>query len=174
MAMAQHRRRGRPVRGAKLLDRLAGSEHAKRRLRLMLQTLAGEITVEQACAELDLCPAAFFKLRTRTLQEMLAGLEPRQVGRPAEQVSPEQQRIEELTAQIGQLEIQLQAARVREELALAGLVGNKRPVRQDASSKGATSIPDIPREPVGSAPAQPGAGPAGTPDLKKTNQPPTG
>jgi hypothetical protein len=165
--------RGRPVKGAELVNNLDGSQHAKQRAALILQTLTGAVTIPQACEQLGIGEAAFHKLRARTLQEMVEGLEPRQVGRPAALVSPEQQQIEDLTAQIGQLQIQLQAARVREELALAGLIPNK-PRTRNASSNGATSSPDTPREPVGSVPANAGTGPAGTPDLKKTNQSPTG
>ena len=167
-----HKRRGRPGSGARLLDHLAGSEYAKQRLRLMLGTLAGQITVEQACAQLNIGEAVFFKLRTRRLQEMLAGLEPRTVGRPAEQAGPGQQRIEDLTAQIGQLEIQLQAARVREELALAGLVPRPRRPRREASPPTTPPSPDNNTHPVGSAGENPNA-PAGSADgaeLKKTNR----
>lgn len=164
--------RGRPVLGPELVNNLTGSQRAKQRAQVIIATLTGQMTIPQACVQLDICESAFHKLRTRTLQEMVEGLEPRQVGRPPGQVNPEQQRIDELTGQVGQLQFQLQAARVREELALAGLVPNKRRARRDASSNGATSIPDIDREPVGSAGGTDApAGPAGTPDLKKTNPP---
>lgn len=169
-------KRGRPVSGANLVNNLTGSQHAKRRVELVLQTITGQITIPQACAELNICASAFHKMRTRTLQEMVEGMEPRQVGRPAEQVGPEQQRIEELTAQIGQLEIQLQAARIREELALAGLVPNQRRSRKEATPVSPPSPPHDNVHPAGSAGAQNNdapAGPVGPPALKKTNQPPT-
>lgn len=168
-----HNRRGRPALGADLVNNLAGSPHAKRRAELIIQTLTGQITVEQACAQLHIGQAAFFKLRVRTLQEMVAGLEPRTVGRPPEHIAAEQQRIEDLTAQVGELEFQLQAARVREELALAGLVPQKRRSRKEASSTPTPSDPADDADPAGSAGARSSEAPAGPADLKKTNQPPT-
>ena len=41
---------GRKPQGVKLLTSLAGSDHARQRMRLFLETLAGEITVDVACA----------------------------------------------------------------------------------------------------------------------------
>ena len=167
--MGPQPRRGRPVLGAKLVDSLTGSPHAKQRLRLMLGTVAGQITVEQACAELNICQAAFFKLRTRTLQEMVEGLEPRQVGRPPQPVAPDQQRIEELTAHIGQLEIQLQAARIREDLALAGLAPQKPRARKEVSSATTPPTPDDAIHPADSAGALAREAPAGPMEQKKTS-----
>ena len=143
--------RGRPVTGVDLVNHLAGSEHAKRRVQLILQSLSGQVTIPQACAELNICESAFHKLRTRTLQEMVEGLEPRQVGRPPEHATPEQHRIEELTAQTEELEIQLQAARVREELALAGLVPRKCRSHKEPSSAAMPPNPDDNANPAGSA-----------------------
>ena len=169
-----HKRRGRPASGANLVNNLAGSPHAKRRAELILQTLTGQTPVEQACAELHIGQAAFFKLRARTLQEMVSGLEPRTVGRPPQHVAAEQQRIDELTARTAELEFQLQAARVREELALAGLVPQQRKPHQEASSAPTLPNPDDNADPAGSAGARSSDAPAGPADLKKTNQPPTG
>ena len=47
-------KRGRPVSGANLVNNLTGSQHAKRRVELVLQTITGQITIPQACAELNI------------------------------------------------------------------------------------------------------------------------
>ena len=47
-------RRGRKPLGAQLVDRLEGSEHAKIRLKVILETLAGRQTIPEACDELGI------------------------------------------------------------------------------------------------------------------------
>lgn len=108
---------GRPPKGPGLVDGLDGSEGAKRKLRVILETLAGERTVEQACEALGMGPAAFYKLRERTLRDAVSSLEPRRRGRPKKEKSPEEQRIEELERKLFDAEFELQAARIREEIA---------------------------------------------------------
>ena len=68
---------GRPPERTKLVEKAEGSEEAKRRLRLILETLSGERTVQSACDELEICQAMFYKLRTRFLQESVESLERR-------------------------------------------------------------------------------------------------
>lgn len=110
---------GRPPRGADLVDGCTGSREAKRRMKAILQTLAGKLQVREAAPGLGMCESAFYKLRDRTLQEAVEGLEVRPSGpRPAE-VSEADRRVEELEAQVVELERELKAARVREELAAA-------------------------------------------------------
>ena len=53
-------RAGRKPQGAALVAPLSGSEHAKRRLALFLQTFSGECTVSEACAELGIGESRFF------------------------------------------------------------------------------------------------------------------
>lgn len=111
--------RGRPPLGPKLVDRLEGSEHAKERLKILLETLNGEKTIEQACEELTIGEAMFHKLRSRFLQEAVELLEPRPVGRPRQEVDEAEKARAEYEQRLSELEIDLQAARVREEIALA-------------------------------------------------------
>jgi transposase-like protein len=94
-----------------------GSSFAKRRLKLIIDTLSGKTTIVEACEELGVNEAAFHKLRRRTLEESLAGLEPRKAGRPAEEKSPEAERVEELEEELRRLRYELEAARIREDLA---------------------------------------------------------
>jgi len=111
-------RKGRPAKGPKLVETLDGSEDAKRKLRIILETVTGKWSVEEACETLGIGPAAFHKLRSRTLQDAVHSLEPRPVGRPRQEVPKEATEIEALKAEIWQLKFDLQAARIREEIAV--------------------------------------------------------
>lgn len=110
---------GRPPKGPKLVETLRGSAHAKRRLRLILETINGTRSIASACEELGINEAAFHKIRTRTLQEAVEGLEPRPLGRPRHEPTVEEIENEKLTEEIQDLKLQLQASRLREEVAVA-------------------------------------------------------
>ncbi len=109
---------GRPPKGPRLVDGVEGSREAKKRLRVILETVAGEHTVDEACEKLGMGPAAFYKLRERVLRDAVASLEPRKVGRPRKEKSPEQEKIEALQAELFEVKLDLQAARIREEIAV--------------------------------------------------------
>ena len=101
------------------MDGLPGSEVARLRLRLILETIAGDRSVGEACAALGIGEAAFHKLRSRFLEQSVDLLEPRPAGRPASSSPADGSGQGALEAEIGQLQMDLQAARVRAELALA-------------------------------------------------------
>jgi hypothetical protein len=104
------------------VDRLSGSPAAKARLRVILANLAGQIGVADACDALDINESWFFELKQESLQRWVKTLEPGTPGRhPAVEKSPEQARIAELEGQVRQLELDLNAARLREDLARRGL-----------------------------------------------------
>jgi transposase-like protein len=102
--------------GAELVQHLAGSAQAKQRLSVVLQTLAGERTVAQACAELGIGESRFHALRNQVLQQTLDALEPKPLGRPT--AAPEDARLARLQQEIRSLTVDLRAAQVREELAM--------------------------------------------------------
>src|SRR5262249_55643733 len=111
---------------------------ARRRLTLVLETLAGRRGVAAACALLGVGESRFHALRARALRAALRGLEPRPAGppgapagggppageagrggrapRPGRGGAPRQA---ELEAEVRALRLDRRAARVREELALA-------------------------------------------------------
>lgn len=108
---------GRKPQGAKLLQGLAGSDHARRRMTVFLETLAGNSTVDQACHELGIRPSRFFAQRVQWLQEALELLEPRPAGRPSRpEVTGSSAEVESLRRQVGELEARALAAEVRAEL----------------------------------------------------------
>jgi hypothetical protein len=111
--------RGRRPSGPKLVERLQGSATAKTRLQVVLETLAGQRSIARACALLGIGEARFHELRTEVLQAALAQLEPGSPGRPRQETPESAARVAALEAQLLDLRIDLKAAQVREEIALA-------------------------------------------------------
>jgi hypothetical protein len=111
-------RLGRKPQGAALVALFAGSAHAKQRMTLFLQTLSGQCTVGQACAELGIGESRFFAQRSDWLQEALELLEPRSPGRPAKaEPLPTPAQLESLRQRIRELEARAAVAEVKAELA---------------------------------------------------------
>ncbi len=108
----------RPPDGVGHVDRLDAPEELKWRLRVLLDTLAGRVSVAQACEELGVSESRLHELRRQALVGALGALMPRPPGRPvtAETTTA---REKDLEARIHELEVDLQAALVRTELALA-------------------------------------------------------
>lgn len=110
---------GRKPMGPPLVHHLDGSERAKERLEVILETVAGKITIREACDRLGIEQAMFFRLRTQALQAGLSRLEPRPSGRPPRHASPEDQRIAELEQELQEKELQHKAMETRLEIAQA-------------------------------------------------------
>lgn len=107
---------GRKPLGPELVQHLEGSTHAKQRWEVILETLAGRWTIAQACAQLGMGEAMFHRLRMAALQAGLDRLEPRPIGRPPHVLSPQEQRVAELEAQLRQLDQQRRLAELRREV----------------------------------------------------------
>lgn len=111
-------RRGRPVLGVELVDVVAGSEDARLRLKLILETLGGASTIEQACRQLGIGRSMFNKLRSQFLASAAGLLEPRQPGRKKRLPTPAEQELEHLRQENQELKLQLKTRQIREEIAL--------------------------------------------------------
>src|SRR5262249_56597818 len=74
--------RGRRPAGPELAGRLEGSAQARRRMRVVLETIAGVRRVQEACAELGICEQRFETIRAEAIRAGIAALEARPVGRP--------------------------------------------------------------------------------------------
>jgi hypothetical protein len=109
---------GRPPEGVKHVDRLAGPELGKERLRVMLATLTGELSLAEACARLELSETRFLQLRRRALAAAVAALERGPSGRPAQEPAPEAERVAELEQEVKELKHRLVLEEVRTEMAL--------------------------------------------------------
>jgi hypothetical protein len=110
--------RGRRPAGPEYVDKLDGSDQSKQRLRVILETVAGRCTVQEACAQLDVGEVRFNQLRQEALQGALATIEPKPAGRPRT-TAPEQERIEALQQSLADRDTELREAQVREEIVLA-------------------------------------------------------
>lgn len=109
-------RRGRKPLATRHVERLTGSDYAKRRMETLLDSLRGVITIAKACQRLGIQETRFHKLRRQWLQESLSLLEPRRPGRRPRQ--PEgTPREAELAAENERLRQQLQLAEARREVA---------------------------------------------------------
>jgi hypothetical protein len=95
---------------------LEGSTSAKERLQVVLETIAGRLRVQEACARLGISEQRFDQLREQALQAAVERLESRPAGRPAQPAADEH--LQQLQEQAACLETELQAARVRTEIAL--------------------------------------------------------
>jgi len=106
----------RPTDGLKHVDRLHGPAEQKLRLRLVLETLQGRRTVEEASEVLGIKPARFHELRGQVLVGGLAALAPRKAGRPKRPSEPS--KVRQLAEENLELKEELWAMQIREELAL--------------------------------------------------------
>jgi hypothetical protein len=109
--------RGRRPAGPDYVDGLEGSQVARHRLKVILQTLKGERRLSEACAELNISPQRFHQLREEALTGPLASIEPGSPGRPPNTPTPEAERIRALEAELSAKEVELKAAQARAEIA---------------------------------------------------------
>lgn len=70
----------RPTTGPALVHRLAGSDEAKRKTEVILSTLAGTCTIDEAAAALGMDRSYVFVLRDQILAGAVAAAEPRTPG----------------------------------------------------------------------------------------------
>ena len=110
-------RRGRPPKGLAHVDSLEGDASSKKRLKAILATLSGELSVPEACERLEVSETRFHDLRRSALEGMLAGIEPRPPGRPPKEPE-EDPEVTYLKARLAWAEEELQITRVRTEIAL--------------------------------------------------------
>jgi hypothetical protein len=113
-------KRGRPVRGADLVrqDCCQGSGAAQQRLRTILQTLAGVMTIREACGALSIGRSRFHALRSQFLQQAAGLLEPKPRGRQRHPPGEAELQLLRMRHEIAQLKLDLKAAQIREEIAL--------------------------------------------------------
>ena len=107
---------GRPPKGLGHVDSLTGDAEEKKRLKTILATITGDLTVKEACERLGVSESWLHEIRRSALEGMLQGLAPRPPGRPAKERKPEE--VERLEARVSWLEEELQVARLQTEVAL--------------------------------------------------------
>ena len=72
----------------------------------------------EACEALGVSEAGFHKLRSRFLRGAVGLMEPKKPGRKPAEVSPEEERIEDLLSENRDLKTRLAASEIRTEIAL--------------------------------------------------------
>ena len=139
-------RRGRPVKGVELLEDMEVSEVARQRLMVILQTLAGALTIEEACQVLGINRSRFHDLRHEFLDRAAGLLEPRQPGPKPNRPTEAQLEIERLQREIVQLKLDLKATQIREEIALVmpQLLVNRRDAMAGKKTRRQASPKDTP------------------------------
>jgi hypothetical protein len=114
----------RPPLGPALVDRLSGSDAARQRTRLMLETISGVTSVEAAAEQLGISTQRFHDLRDELIQGAIAAAEPKPLGRPAKEPTVDDQiraALAEKDRIINELRVRVELAKLREELVAAGM-----------------------------------------------------
>ena len=110
--------RGRRPVGPEYADQLAGSETAKLRAKVILETMAGTCRLKEACQRLGISEQRFHQLREEMMAAAVKALEPSHAGRPAHTPTPTEEQVVALEQQLQDKEVELCAAKAREEIAL--------------------------------------------------------
>ena len=111
-------KRGRPVKGAELVNDIGGSHAARERLRIILQTLAGTMSIQEASSVLGIKRSGFHKLRRQFLAQAAGLLEPRPRGRQRREPTEAELELAKLRQELIQTKLDLKAQQIREEIAL--------------------------------------------------------
>ena len=112
-------RTGRPNKGVHHVDDLAGDEVTKNRLRVILETIAEQKSVKEACEELGIERVHFHELRKKALQAGIAALTPKRPGRKRKVKTKEELRIAELEAEKARLEREVSTQHLKEAIHVA-------------------------------------------------------
>jgi len=110
--------RGRRPVGPEYAEQLAGSETAKLRAKVILETMTGTCRLKEACQRLGISEQRFHQLREEMMTAAVKALEPGHAGRPAHTPTPAEEQVVALEQQLQDKEVELRAAKAREEIAL--------------------------------------------------------
>ena len=111
-------KRGRRPAGPEYVQHLDGSDIAKERVQIVLETVAGTCGVDDACQRLDICGQRFHQLRQQIMAGAVTAAEPGTPGRRAQPPSAADEKIQRLEQQVAELQRELQASKAREEITL--------------------------------------------------------
>lgn len=109
---------GRPPLGPEIVDRVEGSEEARRRARILLEVMTGERSVDSACDALGIQTTRFEDIRKEAFGGLVAALEPKPAGRPPKPVDEAAAQVTALQEENKRLKIEIVTSHVREELAI--------------------------------------------------------
>ena len=109
---------GRPPLGPRLVDALEIPEDIRNKLRLILETIAGEKRLADAAHELSISEAHFHVVRQTALLGAAAALEPGLPGRPPTQKVVTTDELDKLRRDVVDLKAAMAASEIREEIAV--------------------------------------------------------
>jgi 23S rRNA maturation-related 3'-5' exoribonuclease YhaM len=109
---------GRPPLGPRLVDALEISEDSQKKLRLILETIAGQKTLAEAAQELCISETRFHVIRQEALLGAAAALEPGTPGRPPTQKLITTDELDRLRRDVVDLKAAMAASEIREEIAV--------------------------------------------------------
>jgi hypothetical protein len=104
--------------GPEYAEKLSGSETAKLRAKVILETIAGTCRLKEACKRLGVSEQRFHQLREEMMEGAVKALEPGQAGRPAHTPTPAEEQVVALEQQLADKEVELRAAKARAEIAV--------------------------------------------------------
>jgi hypothetical protein len=110
--------RGRKPFGPEFVHHVEGTAEAKKRAQVLLETLTGRLSVQEASERLGICPQRLDQLRLQMVSAAVHSLEPGHAGRPRRVPDPAAVPMAALAERIRDLEIELRAGQIREEIAL--------------------------------------------------------
>jgi transposase-like protein len=108
---------GRNPKGPELVEGIDGAPEAKRKLKVILETIAGSKPIAEACEELGIAEAMFHKLRTGWLEESVKLLEPKALGRPPKERMVEVDQLARLEEENARLQRELRASDLKADIA---------------------------------------------------------
>ena len=110
--------RGRKPAGPEYAEKLSGSETAKLRAKVILETMMGACRVLEACTRLGISEQRFHQLREEMMTAAVQALEPGHAGRPAHTPTSAEERVVALEQQLVDKDVELRAAKARAEIAV--------------------------------------------------------
>ena len=121
---------GRPNKGLEHLDKYDVSEQSQLRGRVVMQTITGELSVEDACEQLGIDRSRFWRIRDQALQWYLESFEPGRPGRPRKRDVETDKKEQDLRDRVAQLEHELRLSEARANLAGLGQKKAEAPPRR--------------------------------------------
>jgi hypothetical protein len=110
--------RGRRPVGPEYADKLEGSNIAKERVKVILETMAGKCRLKEACERLGISEQRFHQLREEMMAAMIKALEPGHAGRPARTLTSVEEQVVALEQKLADQEVELRTAKARAEIAV--------------------------------------------------------
>ena len=134
--------RGRPRAGLRLIDQVSAPRAARRRVRVVLATIAGELSITDACTALGVRRTRFFALRQQVLRGAIDAVVARPRGRPPRPTAAHAE-VRALQAQVRELELALRTTLLRSEIALTMpfLLDRAGRVKQTAPGRASSAHP---------------------------------